>query len=744
MALMPFPQGRFTCWSGALVLLVVLLLAGPVVAQRTTADGFIRSDAWLVLGPFRQGVGCGARGEELLGNFIAPAAIPCEYPVAGDEVEYDAFRAESTEYIGPLGPSFLPVWRPLEDGVADAVADLLGDPGYGCESGDDNVCSHVVSWLVTYFVLDAPGPVDAEVCLGTDDGRQLWLDDRLVWNRAGCRPHRLCDEIVTVTIAPGAHRIAVASFDGTGDGWNASVGVRVAGEPIRDDSPGWTFLGGARPAIDAPPCPELVSPVRFLSCAADSTGVDVSWQNPSGAERSQTIVVRVDGEEALRVPGNEDAVRLPAAALGDLGGATICVVNASGFESCCEVVLLEPVVVESCRRLPDGSIDVSWRNPPNASAEQSISVSVNGADVATVAGTATSVRVAADAFEGPATEVCVRNASGTASCCNPLATDTDGLITSRNWLVLGPFEMRKPITCKGRDSDDDLLKNFIAPTEIACEYPRLGDTIDYDAPLAATRAYVGPSLRDDATPFWRPLDDGTPDDGDNDLAAEFLEPIEGVMSWLATYVEYRGRPIDATLCVGVPDGGQIWLDDEMVFNRNSCGERETCEQLIGVRVTPGVHRIAIGAFNGRGRWGTRLGIRLGDDPVIDDPERFPDWTFHGRARPDAELPCGPDRPRPQFIRGDCNGDGRVGGSVTDAVFLLNHSFAGGPAPPCLAACDADADGRALGSVTDAVFLLTFSFISNRNPPPAPFPDCGPSDLPSDVALGCERAPPSCR
>lgn len=96
-----------------------------------------------------------------------------------------------------------------------------------------------------------------------------------------------------------------------------------------------------------------------------------------------------------------------------------------------------------------------------------------------------------------------------------------------------------------------------------------------------------------------------------------------------------------------------------------------------------------------------------------------------------------------FIRGDCDGDGKATGSVTDAVFLLNFNFLGGREPPCLAACDVNGDGKASGSVTDAVFMLQFNFLGGA-PPPPPFPDCGEGSMPSDAILGCARAPEVCR
>jgi len=96
----------------------------------------------------------------------------------------------------------------------------------------------------------------------------------------------------------------------------------------------------------------------------------------------------------------------------------------------------------------------------------------------------------------------------------------------------------------------------------------------------------------------------------------------------------------------------------------------------------------------------------------------------------------------QFVRGDCDGDGRFGAAVTDAVFLLNYTFNGGPGPVCLAACDANGDGLAASGVTDAVYMLAYGFLGGPAPP-APHPDCGPAASPRDRRTGCVRPPPTC-
>lgn len=92
----------------------------------------------------------------------------------------------------------------------------------------------------------------------------------------------------------------------------------------------------------------------------------------------------------------------------------------------------------------------------------------------------------------------------------------------------------------------------------------------------------------------------------------------------------------------------------------------------------------------------------------------------------------------RFLRGDCDGDGKVNGIVTDAVFLLNYNFRCGKEPPCLAACDANADGVTCGVVTDAVYILMWNF--RGGPPPLePFPECDSAPYATDAVLGC-RSP----
>lgn len=96
--------------------------------------------------------------------------------------------------------------------------------------------------------------------------------------------------------------------------------------------------------------------------------------------------------------------------------------------------------------------------------------------------------------------------------------------------------------------------------------------------------------------------------------------------------------------------------------------------------------------------------------------------------------------RPLFLRGDCNQDGVVCGSVTDMLSLVVACFQGGPPLLCEDACDANDDGVVCGSVTDVVFLANYCFLGAGNTPTAPFGECGAD--PSDDNATCET-PSAC-
>lgn len=92
-----------------------------------------------------------------------------------------------------------------------------------------------------------------------------------------------------------------------------------------------------------------------------------------------------------------------------------------------------------------------------------------------------------------------------------------------------------------------------------------------------------------------------------------------------------------------------------------------------------------------------------------------------------------------FLRGDCNGDGRAEG-IPDALSILSYNFYGGADPLCIAACDANGDGEVAGT-TDAVHILRYFYMGSQESPVPPFPECGPGQLWTDGPLTCETEPP---
>jgi hypothetical protein len=87
-----------------------------------------------------------------------------------------------------------------------------------------------------------------------------------------------------------------------------------------------------------------------------------------------------------------------------------------------------------------------------------------------------------------------------------------------------------------------------------------------------------------------------------------------------------------------------------------------------------------------------------------------------------------------FRRGDANADGSS--DLSDAVYTLNHLFAGGPALLCAKSGDSNDDG--VLDISDAVHLLDYLFLGGPRPR-EPWAACG--EDPSDDALACESHPP---
>ncbi len=244
-------RSRAFVWcSLILAFLLSLLLGAGLEGQEPNPAGLIYSDQWLALGPFSLpgDFDCDGAEELLLTEHIAPSSIAAMTPKEGDEIEYDPDEASTESYNGPLGPNENPVWRPFNDGTdidGDSFPDMVPDDLLDLDQDAINVGSpadYVVTFVVTYFEYSGDTPIAVDLCIGSDDSVQVWLDRKLVWSNNDCRGHEYCADNVPAVIAPGLHRIAMTIFE-RGGSFRGSLGFKVDGEFITQADGDWDFLG---------------------------------------------------------------------------------------------------------------------------------------------------------------------------------------------------------------------------------------------------------------------------------------------------------------------------------------------------------------------------------------------------------------------------------------------------------------------------------------------------------------------
>ncbi|MBI4605996.1 MAG: hypothetical protein HY721_28865 [Planctomycetes bacterium] len=554
--------------------------------------GQILSSQWLILGPFSNPFGCAGTADDYYRNHIGPVHhIACEAPAEGDEiVGYDPGDPSvgSTGYVGPTLGAGEPYWRGFDDSG-------FGVPRINLDADVNGDQTDVMSWLATYIEYLGAQPTFVELCVGSDDGVQVWVDKVLVHNNnSACRPDGVCDDTVPALITPGVHVIKMGIWERAG-GWGGSLGLRQDGLPITDDAgawPDWTFLGR-------------------------------------------------EGVVALGACEPEDFTEFVA-----------------------------PVQGLNCVRRGDGGRDLSWSNPPSADPAVPISVQVDGVEIATLPGTATSYTVAAANVPAGRHFFCLVNSSGIPGCTTCLFTDGGGLINTGAWLALGPFS--NPFACTNNNAA--ILGNHIAPSHIRDQYPVAGDPVPYDPGPAVSTGYHPAAPTDlNGDPIWRNFDDGS-DNGDQDMDRDVAGGLDVHMTWLLTYVEYLGATdVQVQLCVGSDDGVQVWDNCDVAHNNNACRGRGVCQDRVDHTITPGVHALRMGVWENGGGWGGSLGLidAVSQLPITDDPDVWPDWRFHGRQRPAGFTPpeCSLCIPEPVQIT-SCE-FGKVGLSTGIVVTWIN-------------------------------------------------------------------------
>ena len=88
---------------------------------------------------------------------------------------------------------------------------------------------------------------------------------------------------------------------------------------------------------------------------------------------------------------------------------------------------------------------------------------------------------------------------------------------------------------------------------------------------------------------------------------------------------------------------------------------------------------------------------------------------------------------PDFERGDANNDAKV--NASDASYISNYLYFGGPEPACLDAADANDDGQLDGQ--DSAFIFSYLFLGGP-PPPFPGPELCLGPDPTQDSLDCQN------
>jgi len=130
-------------------------------------------------------------------------------------------------------------------------------------------------------------------------------------------------------------------------------------------------------------------------------------------------------------------------------------------------------------------------------------------------------------------------------------------------------------------------------------------------------------------------------------------------------------------------------------------------------------------------------------PFIGYMDEFAIW---GRALSQEEIQkvmdegvIPPVPPRPRFIRGDTDGNGRF--IINDGIQILERIFAGRDAFGSNCDKTGDIDGDEALTIGDAIRLFNYLFADGVPPAvPPPVGECGEDP---DGALGCEESSPAC-
>ncbi len=271
------------------VLGIGMLFTSNVKAQ-LDADGHIMDDQVLVLGPFNNGCGC-QDNACIDQNFIAPSSICEAFAEIDEPVEYDVIEAASTGYQGPMDGDNNPIWRDFSDGAIDGNIDFNADGAN--TGGNDDVMSYA-----GFYVEVLNDPQLFNLCIGSDDGVQVWIDGNRIHSNNACRGSGFCqDRINGIELDVGTHFFVMAVYE-RGGGFNGRLSLRdgLTDAPITIADENVQILGQDPGGYEPPLCNfvnrDLDSPSNPDACPPETGG-------PATGALSYTLLEGENGDDAL-------------------------------------------------------------------------------------------------------------------------------------------------------------------------------------------------------------------------------------------------------------------------------------------------------------------------------------------------------------------------------------------------------------------------------------------------------------
>jgi len=248
---------------GAAVLLNCVAL-NTSHAQFNTS-GFIHSGGWNYALCFANPFGAGPAPSIMKQNWVLPFVIGEEDPASGDNWDVD-FNGDDPANpcpginLGGLAPPGAEVfWFTIADFVAaySPTGITVGNFIDGCCGGDNriNYQDNFVNPINSIVVANTPGATNlpgdnvmamattyvdnvsgggllVDVCSGSDDSIQVWINNKCVTNVSRPRGYGGgCQEINSGILPVGTSKIATLVWEG-GGGWNKGLGLQLAGTGV--------------------------------------------------------------------------------------------------------------------------------------------------------------------------------------------------------------------------------------------------------------------------------------------------------------------------------------------------------------------------------------------------------------------------------------------------------------------------------------------------------------------------------